>query len=119
MQARVFRAEQVNWIEPPGHRSSFSKMLINPENSDTKYFDFRVSITYPYGQIDAHKHEVAENIYYVLQGNGIIELDGERELVSPGFVIFIPPGVVHALYNTGFENLITVVVAGPAHDMPR
>ncbi|MBI3913545.1 MAG: cupin domain-containing protein [Chloroflexi bacterium] len=119
MPAKIVRAEELNWILPPGHESSYSKLLLNPENSETQYFDFRVAITRPQGQIFAHKHERAENIYYVIRGEGVIELDGARHVIRPGMCVFIPPGIVHGLFNTGFEDLVTIVVAGPPSDMKR
>ena len=118
MGAKVFRAEEVDWIEAPAHYSAFSKLLIN-ETDGSKYFDFRVSSYQPKGYCEAHTHETAENIYYILKGKGIVELDGKRQLVEPGMVIFIPPGVEHAIINSGFEDLIFIVVASPPQDMPR
>jgi mannose-6-phosphate isomerase-like protein (cupin superfamily) len=118
MGAKVFRAEEVNWIEAPSHYSAFSKLLVN-EQTGSKYFDFRVSSYQPKGYCDAHSHEHAENIYYILQGKGIVELDGKRHLVDPGMVIFIPPKVKHAIINTGFEDLIFIVAASPPQDMPK
>ena len=118
MDAKIFRAEEVNWIEPPGHFSAFSKLLVN-ESMGSRYFDFRVSSYQPKGYCETHSHENAENIYYILKGTGIAELDGKRHLVSPGVVIFIPPKVEHAIYNTGFEDLIFIVTGSPPQDMPK
>ncbi len=118
MEAKIFRAEEINWIEAPGHYSAFSKLLIN-EQTGSKYFDFRVSSYQPKGYCDTHSHEHAENIYYILKGNGIVELDGKRHLVVPGTFIFIPPKVKHAIINTGFEDLIFIVAASPPQDMPK
>jgi len=118
MEARIFQAEEVDWNEPPAHYSAFSKLLVN-ESHGSKYFDFRVSSYQPKGYCDPHTHETAENIYYVLRGKGVAELNGERHVVGPGTVIFIPPGVEHAMINTGFEDLIFIVVASPPQDMPR
>ncbi len=42
MEAKIFQAEEVDWIEAPAHHSAFSKMLVN-ESHGSKYFDFRVS----------------------------------------------------------------------------
>jgi mannose-6-phosphate isomerase-like protein (cupin superfamily) len=64
-------------------------------------------------------HKVAENIYYILQGKGIVELDGEKRLVEPHMVIHIPPGVRHGIFNTGLEDLVFIVVASPPSDMPE
>jgi quercetin dioxygenase-like cupin family protein len=118
MKARIFQAEEVDWIEPPAHYSAFSKLLIN-ESHGSKYFDFRVSSYQPKGYCDLHTHDIAENIYYILKGKGVVELEGKRHLVNPGMVIFIPPGVEHAIANTGFEDLIFIVAASPPQDMPR
>lgn len=118
MKAKVFRASEIDWIEAPGHFSAFSKLLVN-ESDGSKYFDFRVSSYQPKGYCEVHSHETAENIYYILKGEGIIELDGKRHPVNPGMGVFIPPGMEHGIWNTGFEDLIFIVIASPPHDMPR
>lgn len=43
----------------------------------------------------AHYHKQMTEIYYVLEGTGEIELDGERHAVSPGDAILIKPGCRH------------------------
>ena len=48
-----------------------------------------------------------------------MELDGEREGVGPGQVIFIPPGVNHAIYNTGVEDLTLFLITSPPDDRRR
>lgn len=118
MKARVFKAQEVDWIEAPEHYSAFSKMLVNG-STGSKYFDFRISSYQPKGYCAAHVHKHAENIYYILKGEGVVELDGQRHLVGPGHVIFIPPKVKHAIINTGFEDLIFIVAASPPQDMPK
>lgn len=118
-KAKVMRAEEAFWEEPPGHFAAFSKMLVHPSNADTRYFDFRISSYQPKGYAEVHVHEVAENIYYVLQGRGIVELDGKRHLVEPHMVVHIPAGVRHGIFNTGLEDLIFIVAASPPADMPQ
>jgi len=118
-KAKVMRAEEAFWEEPPGHFAAFSKMLVHPSNADTRYFDFRISSYQPKGYAEVHVHEVAENIYYVLQGKGIVELDGKKHLVEPHMVVHIPAGVRHGIFNTGLEDLIFIVAASPPSDMPQ
>jgi mannose-6-phosphate isomerase-like protein (cupin superfamily) len=118
-KAKVMRAEEAFWEQPPGHFAAFSKMLVHPSNADTRYFDFRISSYQPKGYAEVHVHEVAENIYYVLQGRGIVELDGKRHLVEPHMVVHIPAGVRHGIFNTGLEDLIFIVAASPPADMPQ
>ena len=118
-RTKVMRIEEAFWEQPPAHFDAFSKMLVHPTNADTRYFDFRISSYQPKGYAEVHVHEVAENIYYILQGRGIVELDGEKRLVEPHMVIHIPPGVRHGIFNTGLEDLVFVVVASPPSDMPE
>jgi mannose-6-phosphate isomerase-like protein (cupin superfamily) len=119
-QAKVFRSEEIAWQEPEGHiRSALSKLLINPDNSDAQYLDFRISCFQPRASAEAHTHEEAENIYYILKGRGVVVLDGQEHLVEPHMIVFMPPGVEHSIMNTGYEDLIYVFVAAPAYDQPR
>jgi mannose-6-phosphate isomerase-like protein (cupin superfamily) len=43
----------------------------------------------------AHYHKRMTEIYYILEGTGEIELDGERHPVRPGDAILIKPGCRH------------------------
>jgi mannose-6-phosphate isomerase-like protein (cupin superfamily) len=43
----------------------------------------------------AHYHNRMTEMYYILEGTGEIELDGERHPVRPGDAILIKPGCRH------------------------
>lgn len=42
-----------------------------------------------------HYHKRMTEIYYVLEGEGRIELDGEAHPLKPGTAVFIKPGCRH------------------------
>ncbi|MBE7560314.1 cupin domain-containing protein [bacterium] len=42
-----------------------------------------------------HYHKKLTEIYLILEGEGAMELDGERVPVKPMTAVFIPPGVRH------------------------
>jgi len=42
-----------------------------------------------------HYHKRLTEIYYILEGSGEMELDGERHAVGPGDAILIKPGCRH------------------------
>lgn len=42
-----------------------------------------------------HYHKRATELYYVLEGEGVVLLDGQEQPVRKGSVVHIPPGVVH------------------------
>jgi quercetin dioxygenase-like cupin family protein len=46
---------------------------------------------------ERHYHARSEEIYLVLEGEGELEVDGDRRLVTSGDAILIPPGAWHEL----------------------
>jgi mannose-6-phosphate isomerase-like protein (cupin superfamily) len=42
-----------------------------------------------------HYHKIATELYYVLEGEGQVILDGDVQDVRKGTMVHIPPGVVH------------------------
>ena len=49
----------------------------------------------------AHIHKTMEEIFYFLEGQGIVVLDGKGEDVKAGDRIIVPAGVSHEIRNTG------------------
>lgn len=54
-----------------------------------------------------HYHKVGTEIYYVLEGEGRVMLDGVEHPVCKGSTVHIPPGVVH-----GARGRMRVLVIG-------
>ncbi len=46
---------------------------------------------------ERHYHKLTEELYFLLEGSGIIELDREQCEVGPGDAILIPPGTKHTI----------------------
>ena len=116
-RAFIRNAVEFLWELPEaGHfDGAYSKMLVNP-GGGARHVDNRISSYQPKGRVDAHSHKVQEQIYHILDGVGLMELDGKAQVVKRHDVIFIPPGTVHSLHNTGFEDLVFIVVTTPASD---
>ena len=114
--AVVRNIAEVMWETPPEHYDAHSKMLVNPQNSSTRHLDYRISSYQPKGYVAPHRHKVQEQIYHILSGEGLMELDGARRVVRAHDYIFIPPGVEHAIYNTGLADLVFIVVTTPPSD---
>lgn len=49
------------------------------------------------GVTERHHHRLSEEIYFILEGEGVIEIDGEERAVRPGDGILIPPGARHRI----------------------
>jgi mannose-6-phosphate isomerase-like protein (cupin superfamily) len=116
-RAAIRPAASVMWDEPPAHfGGAFSKMLVRPEACGSKNLDYRISVYQPRAFVAPHRHRIQEQIYHILDGEGLMEIEGERTVVRRDDVIFIPPGVEHAIYNTGMTDLRFIVVTSPADE---
>ncbi|MDR0534352.1 MAG: cupin domain-containing protein [Verrucomicrobiales bacterium] len=49
------------------------------------------------GQTDRHYHKLSEEIYFILEGRGVMEIDGESREIGPGEAVLIPPGAWHQI----------------------
>jgi len=58
-----------------------------------------------------HRHR-CEEVYYILEGEGEVEIEGERYEVRRGYAVFLPEGVRHRVFNNGRDVLRYVVVGG-------
>ena len=61
----------------------------------------------PGGAPPLHQHDDTEQIFYVLEGRGRLEIGEESEefLVEPGDVVRIPPGTLHTIHCLGTIDL--------------
>ena len=115
--AAIRPAATVIWDEPPAHYGgAFSKMLVRPESTGSKSIDYRISVYQPRAYVAPHKHRIQEQVYHILEGEGLMEIEGKRTVVQKDDVIFIPPGTEHAIYNTGMTDIKFVVVTSPADE---
>jgi mannose-6-phosphate isomerase-like protein (cupin superfamily) len=67
---------------------------------------------------ERHYHRVTEEIYFVLKGQGKMEVDGETTYVRPGDAVLIPAGAWHTLENNGTSELRILCCCAPpySHD---
>jgi quercetin dioxygenase-like cupin family protein len=58
----------------------------------------------PFGYSPKHAHDWP-HINYVLQGHGVIHIDGVDHEVEPGFVAYIPANSLHQFVNKTEEEM--------------
>jgi mannose-6-phosphate isomerase-like protein (cupin superfamily) len=68
------------------------------------------------GQVPWHNQE-QEEVYLIVEGTGEMCLGTERQTVSAGQAVYIPPGVFHQLTNIGPAPLRMIYCYGPAGDV--
>ncbi|MCX9083313.1 MAG: cupin domain-containing protein [Candidatus Methanoperedens sp.] len=68
----------------------------------------------PAGQTSiAHKLKTSE-VYYILEGEGVMHIDGEIMRVHNGHAIYIPPNSKQFFQNTGQKDLVFLCIVDPA-----
>jgi len=58
----------------------------------------------------AHMHPHVGEVYYVLAGSGTVTVGPETQPIAVGDGIPVQPGEVHALVNTGTEDLEVMII---------
>ena len=91
--------------DAPRERSTcgWRDRLISREDADVAAWVHAVDID----GAREHYHKQATELYYVLEGEGVVVLDGEERAVRKGSLVHIPPGVVH-----GAKGRMRVLVTG-------
>jgi mannose-6-phosphate isomerase-like protein (cupin superfamily) len=77
--------------------------LISREDSDVAAWAHAVDID----GAREHYHLRSTELYYVLDGEGTVSLDGVEQPVRRGSLVHIPPGVIH-----GAKGRMRVLVVG-------
>ena len=64
---------------------------------------------------ERHYHRLAEEIYFLLEGGGLMEVDGVEREVGPGDAILIPPGAWHSLQRRRRRRTAALHVRAAVH----
>jgi mannose-6-phosphate isomerase-like protein (cupin superfamily) len=88
--------------------------LLHPDKAD---LNLRYSLAYamlkPGKTSQPHKLKTSE-VYYILEGEGIIHIDNETAKVLPGQAVYIPPDFRQFINNSGNTDLKFLCIVDPA-----
>lgn len=116
-EAFIRNIAEVEWKEFPAHHGgALSKPLVAADTSDANLIDHRISCYQPMAYVEAHTHKTQEQVYHVLEGEGLMEIAGKKTVVRRHDVIFIPPGIEHGIANSGMTDLVFLVITTPMVD---
>ena len=57
-----------------------------------------------------HTHKTHEELYFILKGEGMYQVDGEQFAVSEGTIIRVSPDGKRALKNTGTTDMVMLCI---------
>jgi oxalate decarboxylase/phosphoglucose isomerase-like protein (cupin superfamily) len=90
------------------------KWFVTPDQNQGASLTFGEVILLPDQGHDRHNHPDAEEILYVLSGEGKQMIDDQDFFtIQTGDVIYIPKGIYHSTYNSSWEPLRLLAVYNP------
>jgi len=94
--------------------NSILRELLHPEKTD-----LQISYSLAHAKVMAgqktkpHKLRACE-VYYITEGQGLMHIDEESCEVSRECAVYIPPGSMQYIENTGNSDLIFLCIVEPA-----
>ena len=79
---------------------------------EVKNMTFGITEVPPHTTVKTHNHE-QEELIFVLEGKGILQVGDELESLAPGTLIHVPSGFSHQTSNTGDQTLQFVFCFSP------
>jgi len=83
--------------------------VFNQEAFESKLAHLHETIVRPHSTIGYHLHKGNEEIYYLIEGEGIMTVDREERRVRPGDAIITHSGSKHGLVNNTDNDLKILV----------
>ena len=92
-----------------------SQPLVTPVASEKNASIYLVQMM-PGACIPLHYHKSHDELVYIIEGKGSMEIDGEVYIVQSFDMLYIPSGVIHSLTAIEDENLKVISIFAPAFD---
>lgn len=87
--------------------------LHEPLKSPRDQISLAIVRVFPNEKQEKHLHLGEEQMWYVIQGQGIHLIDGETMDIKESEIIYCPPYTNHELINVGKEDLVVAIVYVP------
>jgi len=67
----------------------------------------------PHTRLASHTHSKEDEAIYVMEGEGVVEVDGKEERIGQGVAILLPSGSDHLIENRGASVMRFVFAFSP------
>lgn len=83
--------------------------LVHPKTLGSQQLGVSIVHMGPGERVKRHRHEY-EEAYYVVEGNGVMYLEGVGDIeLRPGRSVYIPPQTIHGQVNTSEEEQLLIL----------
>ncbi len=91
----------VDRIQPVAREHSDNRHILRRDDLKVGLISVR-----PHDALPVHTHDRQDQFYYVLAGEGTVQMDGRDIALRPGLAVTIPPGVPHGVDNPNDVPLV-------------
>lgn len=110
MEAIIRNQRDVELIKNSKHKEVYGKQLtVNKENDRLSVSLVTIKAG---GEIVPHTHDVLE-VFYIIDGEGSVLVNGEIKAANGGTIIVAPPGSEHGVINNGDKDMTVYAVFSP------
>jgi mannose-6-phosphate isomerase-like protein (cupin superfamily) len=90
------------------------KELLSPTRDNVATHYSLALARLPRGQKSlSHRLKTSSEVYIVTEGTGIIHVEDEAAEVEPGVLVYIPPGALQWIENSGDSDLVFYCIVDP------
>ena len=89
--------------------------LLRPERGGSRRVSVAEAVIQPGERTRLHRHAESDEIYYVLEGKGVLTLGEKLYSLKARSCVFLPAGSVHAVRCDGDEALRILCICAPPY----
>lgn len=90
--------------------------IVSHRNSSVKNQSLAKVTIEPGKTIFEHYHKKTEELYHIIQGEGIMVIEDEKQKVGEGETVIILPGQKHKIANRRDSDLVMLVMCAPGYE---
>ena len=91
--------------------------LLNPRcEAGSLHLDYSLAhaTVEPRASTRPHLLKTSSEVYYIVEGTGLVHVDGDAAFVGAGDSVYIPPGCIQYIENTSDGHLVFLCIVSPA-----
>jgi quercetin dioxygenase-like cupin family protein len=90
----------------PVPANGHAECILSEKNLRTVHrFSMGTQTLPPGGRVRLHAHDTSEEVFYVIEGQGSAEIDGQTYRMTPGAALYMGHNVPHTFVNDGQTDL--------------
>ena len=101
--SKIFKLDEAEKVESKGERTMYwlVSQALGASRMRVVVYDFQPNQTFD----KVHYHNDRESVYFILEGEAIVHLNGEEHVLGPNMVAYLSTKDIHGVVGTGAKGL--------------